>query len=312
MNDKTLKNIGTTIILITIAVFALLLVACSTGTKSVQNPPPKVEETKKPEEKEPPTEQSYNIVINFNDGNITPSQQEIFVAAAKTWQKIITADLKDVTASIPAGKCEKNDPGFSGTIDDIVISASAPNLDGPGGVLGLAGPCGMRSSTTGTGLPFYGLMAFDSSDIADAEANGTLKNIILHEMGHVLGLGTLWAHFDLLAGINTNDPTFLGSHAVKEWHTLGGNGNVPVENKGGIGTKHVHWRESVFNTELMTGFSDPTQQLSRLTIASLKDLSYSVDFSIADSYTLPSSLVTSANNDNGHLHSVPTTIMFVQ
>jgi hypothetical protein len=40
------------------------------------------------------------------------------------------------------------------------------------------------------------------------------------------------------------------------------------------------------NTELMTGYADAgTQPLSRITIASLEDLGYTVDYTNADSYT---------------------------
>ena len=36
------------------------------------------------------------------------------------------------------------------------------------------------------------MMQFDSADLASLEAQGQLVNVILHEMGHVLGLGTIW------------------------------------------------------------------------------------------------------------------------
>jgi hypothetical protein len=66
---------------------------------------------------------------------------------------------------------------------------------------------------------------------------------------------------------------------------------LPVENKGGQGTRNSHWRETVFGNELMTGFlSGTTQPLSRMTIASLADLGYKVDPSVADEFNLPSHL----------------------
>jgi hypothetical protein len=47
----------------------------------------------------------------------------------------------------------------------------------------------------------------------------------------------------------------------------------------------------VFGNELMTGFlSGTTQPLSRMTVASLADLGYKVDFSAADPFALPSHL----------------------
>jgi hypothetical protein len=34
-------------------------------------------------------------------------------------------------------------------------------------------------------------MQFDSADVANMYANGTWTNVILHEIGHILGIGTL-------------------------------------------------------------------------------------------------------------------------
>lgn len=35
-------------------------------------------------------------------------------------------------------------------------------------------------------------MEFDSADAAALDAAGTLDDVVLHEMGHVIGFGTLW------------------------------------------------------------------------------------------------------------------------
>ena len=40
-------------------------------------------------------------------------------------------------------------------------------------------------------------MQFDVADMAKLISNGTLQSVVLHEMGHVLGIGTLW---DTLVG----------------------------------------------------------------------------------------------------------------
>lgn len=51
-------------------------------------------------------------------------------------------------------------------------------------------PCGLRN--TGTLLPYVGLMRFDIADLSNLEASGELADVVLHEMGHVLGYGVLW------------------------------------------------------------------------------------------------------------------------
>ena len=62
--------------------------------------------------------------------------------------------------------------------------------------------------------------------------------------------------------------------------------------KYGSGGLDKHWREAVFASELMTPTiatsSGTSQPISKVTIAVLAHLGYSVDYGEADSYTLPS------------------------
>ena len=71
---------------------------------------------------------------------------------------------------------------------------------------------------------------------------------------------------------------------------------MPVEADGGSGTRLSHWDETVFDTELMTGWynSGETNPLSRITVASMADLGYQVNMAAADSYTRPTSSVTTS------------------
>jgi hypothetical protein len=114
-------------------------------------------------------------------------------------------------------------------------------------------------------------------------------------MAHVLGFGTVWSYKGLLQGADTINPTFSGPNAMREFGTLLGAGTptaVPVENGGGPGTKNSHWRETVFGSELMTGFiNQGVNPLSRLTAASMADLGYQVNLEAADLYTLPSPIM---------------------
>ena len=58
---------------------------------------------------------------------------------------------------------------------------------------------------------------------------------------------------------------------------------------GSAGTRDGHWRESVFGTELMTGWvTRGSNPLSALTIASLVDLGYGANSSAASGYVLSS------------------------
>ncbi len=165
----------------------------------------------------------------------------------------------------------------------MVIFIEITAIDGAGNILGGAGPCVLRS--TG-GLPSLGYIQLDEADLSGMP-QAELNNLILHEMGHVLGFGTLWPDQGLLTGAVADggtDPRFTGSVGIQRYHQLGGQQTtVPVEAGGGPGTEDSHWRESVFDTELMTGFlGGGANPLTGMTIGSIQDLGYAVDYASAE------------------------------
>ena len=180
----------------------------------------------------------------------------------------------------------------------MVILAQGSPIDGVGRILGQAGPTQLRPQSAGVAafLPAKGKMTFDTADLKQMEQDGTLNDVITHEMGHVLGIGTVWTFKSLLKGAGKTNPTFLGKAAMKEFGLLKGPTvkptPVPVENTGGPGTADSHWRETVFRNEMMTGFVGVSgNPLSRMTVASLQDLGYVVDLNAAEPYSLPNLLV---------------------
>lgn len=74
--------------------------------------------------------------------------------------------------------------------------------------------------------------------------------------------------------------------ANAEYEKISGCAAVPLENNGVPGTSCVHWSDACLNAELMTGFInlDVANPLSRISIASLEDMGYQVDYSTADKY----------------------------
>ena len=221
----------------------------------------------------------FKIEVNYTGDE---AYKSYFTAAAQRWSEIIVGDL----------------PDFGG-IDDLKIDADVSAIDGVGSVLGHAGWSALRPNAAG-GLPYTGEMTFDSADMANMKANGTLTGVILHEMGHVLGLGTLWE----LKGLVDQSSKFTfggydyyakynGQYALNEYRTLTSDQTkayVPLENNTNVyggGSLGSHWRESVFDDELMTPSANGSLAISRLSIGSLKDMGYEVVFSTADSYQMP-------------------------
>jgi hypothetical protein len=220
----------------------------------------------------PPGPGEFNVEMNLS--GLTASQAAIFAQAAARWEAIIIADIPDAL--------------YHGQpVDDVLIDASAVSIDGPGGILGQAGPTDFRG---GSHLPIRGIMQFDTADMANMETGGYLDEVVIHEMAHILGFGTIWTSLGLVAGYYTSDPRFTGPQALAEYNAIFGvtGTGVPVEAGGGAGTARSHWRESAFNNELMTGWIDPGYNpLSRITIASMADLGYMVDLTQADPYVPP-------------------------
>ena len=238
----------------------------------------------------------------------TANQLATFGQAAARWESIITGDLPNGPINVAAGSC--NSPvAINETLDDVIIVVRLENIDGTGAVLGSAGPCFVRSAASG-GLTSMGSMRFDTSDLPTLEAAGTFNAVILHEMGHVLGIGTLWSSKGFLQLPSSTsakqDTHFNGPEAIGGFNSIGGSSytgasqtvvpggaKVPVENCAqgvptscGSGTINSHWRENVLQTELMTGYLNGagSNPLSALTIGSLKDLGYVVDASKADAF----------------------------
>lgn len=223
----------------------------------------------------------FTIEVRFL-GGLNQTQKNAFKAAADRWSRVIIGDLPSVQVD-------------GEVIDDILILAQGQAIDGPGKILGQAGPTRLRPANAGAAafLPAKGKMAFDTADLQKMQQDGTLGDVIAHEMGHVLGIGTVWSSKGLLKGAGNSNPTFTGKNAMKEYGVLrkGKAKAVPVENTGGQGTADSHWRESVFRNELMTGFVGAAgNPLSRLTVASLQDLGYQVNMEAAEPYNLPNLL----------------------
>lgn len=238
---------------------------------------------------------AYEITVCITTP-MTAGQRAVFTNSANRWSTIIKGDLPSLAGSLGANACGLPHPSVNMTYDDLLIFAAVADIDGPGAVLGRAGPCVSRTGTGG--LPVIGVMEFDGADLTNMESNGTLLSVILHEMGHVLGIGTIWTRFGLLQNPSTAgsplDTYYSGAGGLAGFEAIGGatytgGAKVPVENTGGPGTMNGHWRETVLRNELMTGFINGggvANPLSQLTVRSLADLGYTVDPAAADPFSL--------------------------
>ena len=148
---------------------------------------------------------------------------------------LIVASTTVVNITGPIGGTRDNTPAVTGTVQNTIIFARIDSIDGPGSpgvgnILGQASPCYVN----GNAIPFLGFMEFDSLDVSQLVARGQFEKVVLHEIGHVLGIGTVWNfQRSLLNTSITGDPYYVGSGARAQFaaiNTVTYSGNpVPVE-----------------------------------------------------------------------------------
>jgi Leishmanolysin len=220
------------------------------------------------------------------DMGSTPAPAEFasaFEEAKARWEAVIAGELDNYQESTPYGISDWFGGAFHGAyksaIDDLVIGFAIEYIDGAGAVLGSAG-CRYRTGNR----CLSGIMRFEKEDLSRM-AIEDIKVIILHEMGHVLGLvGTLgpcqgicdrnnMVQYEYGQGLSS------GCSIVRnEYNNLNSGSLLFLENGGGGGTACAHWEGDSFSTatssELMTGWFEAWkyQPISKVTVGALDDL----------------------------------------
>ena len=194
------------------------------------------------------------------------------------------------------------DAGFAAPWQ-VSIEVGLTPIDGLGGVLAEAGPTsvnpyGRYAETT------QGVMNFDTADLLSMQQNETLAGVVRHEMGHVLGFGSLWSMHGVYLEGSGQYIGAAGLLAFREEFNQPNANFVPVELDGGAGTANGHWNMGIdlgsqealnsnedpgdsivytsvkngetLDNELMTGFLSGSTWLSNTTLQSFRDIGYTV------------------------------------
>lgn len=229
----------------------------------------------------------FDIVLNFIN---TPSaaEQAAFQAAEAQWESIIQG-------------YQSNDLANTNVNIDVYLAG----IDGEGGTLGSAGPTTAKLNAAQNAVnPDFvyaqsGVMNFDTADTPGLITAGTFDDVVYHEMGHVLGIGTLWSSSAVgFAGRQelyvNGSGEYTGAAGLAAYNAEFGQVGtfVPVELGGGPGTANGHWNEvdggagatgitslltgDDFRDEIMTGWLNTPAFTSQLTIQGMVDLGYVV------------------------------------
>jgi len=203
---------------------------------------------------------SAQFNINLDVTGFTAAQELEIAQAEALWEGVITG----------------YQPGISLTTVNIDMVAEA--IDGPGGTLGFAGPDSFAFQG-GYTLSRGGGITFDTADLSS-----NIFAITAHEIGHVLGIGTLWTDNNVYID-GTGEYTGAFGVAAFEQEFSNNLGYIPVELGGGPGTANGHWDETNAYTnpdglglgqELMSGFLSGANYLSDTTVQSLRDIGFTV------------------------------------
>jgi hypothetical protein len=237
--------------------------------------------------------QRFRIKTTFTGGD--SSDHEIVNMAAARWEGII----KQKTTS------NEYDLSINIRFDSSLSS----------NILGQAGVSGYKR-VNGQYIPSDGIMILSTNNWNNQKL--TLKSngvshayyTVLHEMGHILGIGTMWSNNVLL----DTDGNYIGVNALREYRSIVGDNTIPfipVENDGGSGTAGYHPEEGMepgvsfdnrvayvddkphalpgLDRELMTGWAEidaEPEPLSVISVGMLQDIGYVVDYSLADDYRI--------------------------
>jgi Leishmanolysin len=227
-------------------------------------------------------DRKFSIGINFlpSSSALNQTLKNAVLEAAKFWENVIayspTTGLYNLTIDV-GGK----------------VQAWANGA----GTLASAGPTGITSDSSGTWkLPTKGVAEINTNPEAITSLTSTVdffRSVLIHEFGHVLGLGTYWGAKPGKALVDQPNAVYrANTYAGWVYGELKGTyaqTAIPVTTGVGVGSDYAHWKEEIFQTEIMTHLSNQGKKMpvSQLTIASLRDIGWNVNYGAAEAYSLP-------------------------
>lgn len=238
----------------------------------------------------------YNLCLDLAS-NISSSMQpwmNVVGEAKEKIESVITGDLPDFPirnfwndrGRVPQELLDLSCSGlYPDTIDDTYVCIKDIPMDGPGVVLGEAGPIVTRELeelNPLTNQPYVvtliGQISFNTLAIPPSSQVFVMFDFFFRSLLKVVGIGELWED----NGVYNNATSFYasGTNAVAKWNEIGCSGPLPVDSDG------TQWKDACLGDEIMTSQGTPARErLSKITVGSLADMGYTVDYDAADPFS---------------------------
>jgi hypothetical protein len=218
--------------------------------------------------------EEFNIAITFGRGSegLSEAMADAVIEAAQFWEDAITTSSLsgDHTLTIEVG----------GTVQAPGVLASA----GPD-------PDELVNDVNGNLMPILGASNINTNPDTVNYLSSNIEfftRVMIHEFGHVMGIGTLWEVNNLIdpttATYNANTYAGIAYGELLDTDTPTA---IPLTTGVGPGSDLRHWDEGIFSNELMTYAAEDTgtsMPASIMTLASLQDLGWNVNYDIAEIY----------------------------
>lgn len=223
-------------------------------------------------------------------GDVPPKALAAAQWAAKRWAQMLWHTVNTARAFPASFGCVPTDMVVT---DSIVIAVKVDSMNASYAAVG--GSC----LTDYAGPNFVsrgGHITFSRDWVARTTDTLSLRYVATHEIGHVLGSGTISNYPALGYGKNVmvrdtinGPPFFVGPNALAAWAKLGGTGwrNLPgvplAPYSVYAASAFAHWETTFSSGETMNPGSGPATSI--LTLGQLKDIGYSIRPEYADAWT---------------------------
>ncbi|NJM56434.1 MAG: hypothetical protein HC857_01780 [Synechococcales cyanobacterium RU_4_20] len=220
----------------------------------------------------------FSLAVSKRTGlePLTPESLAAVERAAKYWENVITHSSFAAAQTLSVGLYGTQNPSDT--------------------FLAYAGPQSYRKTGGDRLLPASGVAVINMAYANQYNANpGYLELVMRHEFAHALGFGVAWERSGNAlvsqGGATYRSDTYAG-RAYGDLLGLSQGVAIPIDNE------RAHWQEAALDAELMTPRAESlgtATPLSQMSIASLRDLGWNVNYGAAEPFALgPSQLAQSS------------------